>query len=176
MKTKMKFTIIVLVALFAQNCTNKKVENDWTRDKLQGKVMSFSEFSYEAVERFGNIEKGKRVPGYHDIDIVKKVEVKHKIKYSGGIQFKYDEKGNKIEWDWYNSDGSLRSKWTYKYDEKGNMIFEENEYFFDDSLSLMNRRTYTYKYDKLGNWIKKIEFENEIPSFIVEREYEYYKF
>ena len=33
---------------------------------------------------------------------------------------KYDSKGNKIEWAYYNPDGSLYWKRTYKYDAKGN--------------------------------------------------------
>jgi hypothetical protein len=45
----------------------------------------------------------------------------------------------------YNSDGSLRSKNTYKYE-----------------------------FDKQGNWIKKIEFKDGIPEYILERQYEYY--
>ena len=130
MKTKMKYTIIVLVALFAQSCSNEKVENGWTIENLQGKVLSYSEFSYKAVDRFGNIEKGKRE--------------RNNI-WDSDLQRKYDEKGNNIEVNWYNSDGSLASKWTYKYE-----------------------------FDKQGNWIKRIDFKDEIPEFILEREYEYY--
>ena len=182
MKTKMKYTIIVLVALFAQSCSNEKVENGWTIENLQGKVLSYSEFSYKAVDRFGNIEKGKR---------------ERNDSWDRDLQRKYDEKGNNIENNWYNSDGSLDSKWTYKYDEKGNNI-EENRYNSDGSLyskwtykydekgnniesnryksdgSLDSKWTYKYEFDKQGNWIKRIDFKDEIPEFILEREYEYY--
>ena len=71
----------------------------------------------------------------------------------------------------YNSDGSLRSKDTYKYDEKGNKI-EENMYNSDGSLR--SKYTYKYEFDKQGNWIKKIEFKDGIPEYILERQYEYY--
>ena len=131
MKTKMKFAIIIVVAILTQSCSNQKTENDWTRDGLQGKVLSFSEFSYEAEERFGQIEKGNR---------------KRKDFWENDVQYKYDEKGNKIEENRYESDGSLDNKWTYKYE-----------------------------FDKQGNWIKRIDFENKIAKFILEREYEYYK-
>src|SRR5690606_10874293 len=120
MKTKMKYTIIVLVALFAQSCSNEKVENGWTIENLQGKVLSYSEFSYKAVDRFGNIEKGKR---------------ERNDSWDRDLQRKYDEKGNNIESNRYNSDGSLFSKWTYKYE-----------------------------FDKQGNWIKRIDFKDEIPE------------
>jgi hypothetical protein len=85
--------------------------------------------------------------------------------------YKYDEKGNMIEKNEYDSDGSLDRKETYKYDEKGNKI-EKNEYDSDGSLD--RKETYQYEYDKAGNWIKKIEFRNEKPVYIYEREYEYY--
>lgn len=48
-----------MVALLTQSCSNRKTENDWSKDGLQGEVLSFSEFSFEAEERFGQIEKGR---------------------------------------------------------------------------------------------------------------------
>ena len=65
MKTKMNFAIIILMALLTQSCSNQKVENDWTEANLKGKVKSYSEISYEAVDRFGKIEKGKRNRPYY---------------------------------------------------------------------------------------------------------------
>ena len=237
---KMKYLIILFVALIAQSCSNEKIENDWTRDNLQGKVLSLSEFSYEAKDRFGNIEKGKfkrydwendfyldsdfqikydekgnkdvlNIYSHIDRQVIAKYvyqydengnmtemnirskygSLKNKFFYkydengnmteenrydSDGIKYgkdtyKYDEKGNKIEENMYNSDGSLRSKDTYKYDEKGNKI-EENMYNSDGSLRSKN--TYKYEFDKQGNWIKKIEFKDGIPEYILERQYEYY--
>ena len=286
---KHTLTLLVLfVALIAQSCSNEKIENDWTRDNIQGKVLSYSEFSYEAENRFGNIEKGERNRQFS-------IEYDHQIKYDekgneieyngynsdGSLDFKYtykyDEKGNKIEENFYHSDGSLARKWTYKYDEKGNKIegneynsdgsldskktykydekgnkIEENEYNSDGSLdfkytykydekgnkieenfyhsdgslarkwtykydekgnkiegneynsdgsldskktskydekgneieyngynsdgSLNSKKTYKYQFDKQGNWIKRIEFTNGIPEYILERQYEYYDY
>jgi hypothetical protein len=170
------------VALFAQSCSNEEAENDWTRDKLHGKVLSFSEFSYKAVDRFGNIEKGKRERAYTwKKDEQRKYDYKgNKIEENsynsdGSLDskwtYKYDDKGNQIELNSYNSDGSLSIKWTYKYDDKGNKI-EENSYNSDGSL--ISKWTFIYEFDKQGNWIKRIDFKNEIPEFILEREYEYY--
>ena len=127
----MKYLIVLFVALIAQSCSNEKIENDWTADNLQGKVLSLSEFSYEAKDRFGNIEKGER---------------KRQSSYEYDQQIKYDEKGNKIERNSYNSDGSLVNKWTYKYDEKGNRT-EANTYNSDGSLNLK----LIFKYDEKGN-------------------------
>ena len=139
MKTKMKYAIIVLVALFAQSCSNEKVENGWTIDNLQGKVLSYSQFSYEVVDdRFGNIEKIKRG---------------RKSRF-GNKQKKYDEKGNLIEDNQYNSDGSLGSNWTYKYDEKGNLIeYSDGELYI--------KSIYKYKYDEKGNRIEGNRYNSD---------------
>ena len=226
---KVKFTIIVLIAFFAQSCQNVKVENDWTRNQLQGKVMSYSEFSYEAIDRFGKIEKGKRKrnSSYEndeqrkydekgnliekiiykldsslyekltctydekgkviEVNMYKsdgslsykstykydekgnQIEVNSSLGYKG--TYKYDEKGNRIEDNFYESDGSLSSKSTYKYDEKGNRIEDNSENLYRD---LDRKWTYKYEFDKQGNWIKRIDFRDYIPKFILEREYEYY--
>ena len=156
MKTKMKYLIVLFVALIAQSCSNEKIENGWTRDNLQGKVLSYSEFSYEAKDRFGNIEKGERKRRYrsrYDCLIV------------------YDKNGNEIEVNKYNSDGSLSYKYTHKYDENGNKT-ERNSYNSDGSLS--SKYIYKYELDEQGNWIKKIIFMDGIPEYIRERQYEYY--
>ena len=112
--------------------------------------------------------------------------------------YKYDEKGNRIEKSKYKSDGNLRYKYIYKYDEEGNSI-ETSKYKSNESLdfkftnkfdengnkiesnkfnsegSLKSEWNYEYQYDEQGNWIKKVGFENGTPTYIREREFEYYK-
>ena len=141
----MKHTLILLVlfvALIANSCSNEKIENDWTRDNLQGKVLSYSEFSYEAKERFGNIEKGERIlirwyRGFGHLPLCN--------------QGKYAENGNRTEENWYKLDGSLSHKRKYNYDEKGYKI-ELYIYRSDGRVELVE----TYKYDKKGNKIECI--------------------
>ena len=101
----MKYIIICLIGLFIVSCSNESDEYGWNRDKLKGKVKSFSEFSYKAKERFGKIEKGKR---------------EREREYWKDYQNRYNERGNKIEEKEYNSNGSLYSKGISKYDEQGN--------------------------------------------------------
>jgi hypothetical protein len=50
-----------------------------------------------------------------------------------------------IEDNYYNSDGSLSSKYTFKY-----------------------------KFDKTGNWIERVKTENDKPTLLTERVVEYY--
>ena len=123
----------------------KKIINDLTKKKLKGKVKSIKETTYQAVEKFGQIEKGD-------------VLVDSSAVYTDDGHFKiYNEKGNKIEENYYNSNGRLYSKTTYKYDEKGNMI-EDNFYDSDDG-SLIYKNT--YKYDEKGNKIEEYHYDED---------------
>ena len=123
--------IILLISLACcfYSCTrNNKVKNSLVKFNLKGKVSSVKESEYIAVEKFGEAQKGSLF---------------------GKSTYKYDEKGNEIECNSYDSDGSLRTKSTYKYDEKGNEI-ECNSYDSDGSL----RTKSTYNYDEKGNMIE----------------------
>ena len=158
---KHTLTLLVLfVALIAQSCSNEKIENDWTRDNLQGKVLSYSEFSYEAENRFGNIEKGKRTGSGHNNKYDKNGTVTERNDYNpdGGLSkkktYKYDKNGNVTERNDYYPDGSLEVKRTYKYDENGYEI-EKNYYNSDGSLKCKD----TNKYDANGNQTEKNRYE-----------------
>jgi hypothetical protein len=313
MKKLKNLATTLIATLTLISCTNKIEENDWTKDNLKGKVKSYTEFSYKAVERFSDIEKVNRErENSWEYDIQKKYDqkgnmiekneldsdgsllkkeifkyndelkmIESNVFYSDGslkekIAYKYDEKSNKVQMSSYDSDGSLIMKHTYMYDKKGNMsedniyyegrllrkhiyiydekgnMIEENDinsfkseldptsskhtYKYDNYGNIIERRHYnlidnrllsntvnrydknnkviefkyfisdgklstniTYKYDEKGNlteeynywygsldykyiylydengnWIKRIKFKNEIPTYILEREYEYY--
>jgi len=139
------------------SCNQSEKKNDLTEENLKGKVKSITENTYEAVDKFGQIEKGD-------------VLVDSSAVYTDDGHFKiYNEKGNKIEENYYNSNGSLIYKNTYKYDEKGNNI-EKNNY---DSNGRLDSK-HTYEYDKNNNWTQRIEYKNTIPHRITERIIEYY--
>lgn len=84
---------------------------------------------------------------------------------------KYDDKGNRIETNSYNAEGIIGSKGTWKYDEKNNPI-EEN--WYNEQGILNSRYSYNYVYDQKGNWLKKMEFETDIPQRIIIREIMYF--
>lgn len=86
--------------------------------------------------------------------------------------YKYDEKGNKIEENNYNDNGSLCWKNTYNYDEKGNVI-EENNYNYDGISKGIY--TYEYEYDENKNWIQEIKYFNGIAQTIKIRKIEYFE-
>lgn len=141
---------VLCLASYGQLEKKTEKKNDLTEENLKGKVKSIKETTYKAVDKFGQIEKGDVLNNYFNI---------------------YNEKGNKIEDNFYDSDGNLSSKDTYEYDEKGNMI-EENWYESDGSL--YEKHTYKYEYDKNNNWTQRIEYKNTIPHRITERIIEYY--
>jgi hypothetical protein len=117
--------------------------------------------------------------------------------------YKYDKKGNLVEWCSYKSESLLFSKYTYKYDNKGNLI-EDNFYNMQgmlkwknlyryDKKGNMDKKTvykydsvfseYTFKYDSMGNMIqesqymmKKIDDEEKmLLTWFNEYEYKYWK-
>lgn len=160
---KLKFISIFFAILIALSCSNHKVKNDWKRENLQGKVMTFSEFSYKAESRFGNIEKGdrEREPGTgfdfkirfnQKGNIIEKNEYFYALNRNLGsvIKYKYGQEGNKIEEEIYGSDGNLNFKTTYKYNQKENII-EENTYNSNGTLYFRK----TYKYDQKENMIEE---------------------
>lgn len=152
-----KIILATLSVLCLVSCNQSEKKNDLTEENLKGKVKSITENTYEAVDKFGQIEKGD-------------VLVDSSAVYTDDGHFKiYNEKGNKIEENYYNSNGSLIYKNTYKYDEKGNNI-EKNNY---DSNGRLDSK-YTYEYDKNNNWTQRIEYKNTIPHRITERIIEYY--
>jgi len=130
MKTRLVGILVSFIVLNSCSTVDRK-DNDLKKMDIYGKVKSIRVFSYEAVNKFGEILKGKR---------------KIINSFSKDQNILFNEVGNQIEMDEYNSDGSLYRKYIYKYDDKRNRI-EENIYKSDGSLS----RKITFKYDYKGN-------------------------
>lgn len=107
---------------------------------------------------------------------------------------KYDLKGNlkSIFTDFYDS-LRISEKSYFTYDENGNLIKEEKSkstkegafqayttYDYNDKGYVSNESSatyglqYEYEYDAYTNWIKRIEYINGFPKFILERKIEYY--
>lgn len=106
-------------------------DNDLKQYKLQGRVKSFKETSYEAIEHFGEIKKGKRKRLFPLTE--------------NDFQNLYNEDGNLIAENSYDLDGNLTSKAIYKYD-KNNKKAECNVYNPDGNLITK----YIYRYSKTG--------------------------
>ena len=139
-----KIILVILSVLCLVSCNQSEKKNDLTEENLKGKVKSITENTYEAVDKFGQIEKGD-------------VLVDSSAVYTDDGHFKiYNKKGNKIEENIYDSNGKFVRKTTYKYDKKGNII-EEKSYYPDGSLIYKN----TYKYDEKGNKIEDNSYDSD---------------
>lgn len=154
---KIQTLLIIGSISFQFSCTNELPNNDLTKNNIKGKVNFIRCTEYEAIEKFGEIEKGEVKGGWTDsYNENGKLIERNNYKYDGSLRdkrlIKYDEKGNKIEVNFYNADGSLSSKRFDKTNEKGNKI-EVSFYNADGSFNYLN--TINYKYDKNGNIIEE---------------------
>ena len=95
---------------------------------------------------------------------------------------KYNIKGkvNEITETKYNAKESfgdfqktdLIYKFKYKYDKDGN---QTEQSFYNKDGDLKNQYKYKYEYDHNNNWIVSIEYDNDSPYTIMEREIKYYE-
>lgn len=118
----------------------------------------------------------------------------------GKVKLKYDTDNQLIEEKTYNEEGELIESNEFKY--KNGLVYQKTSYvkqrsMFNDELkelietyeynefkdvsktkksgnSLTKEFFYKYEYDSNNNWIKRIQFEEEKPVFIVEREIHYF--
>jgi hypothetical protein len=70
-------------------------------------------------------------------------------RYSYKFKYKYDQKGRRIEEEWWNNTGKLEIRDIRKYDNAGNKI-ESNRYLEEGKLNMKS----VYEYDQKGNVIK----------------------
>ena len=163
------------------SCSENK-ENDLDKVNLKGNVKSIYTTSFEAIEKFGEIEKGDKAREFvWDNDIktyyndngnrIEENQYDEEGELTSKRKYKYDDNGNVIEANQYDEEGELTRKYKYKYDDNGNRI-EAKEY--DEDGELENESSYEYKFDDKGNWIQQIIFEDDKPTFIIEREIKYY--
>ncbi len=87
--------------------------------------------------------------------------------------YKYDTKGNRIEWITGTSNGAAIIR-TYKYDVNDDILEEQIDDLYKANYHFYNEiYTFVYQYDKHGNWIKRIDYEQSIPKRMVLRTIDY---
>ncbi len=126
----------LLAILTLSNCVNETKGNDWNKDKLKSKVLSYTETSFIAKDSFNIITKGKR----------------KRESFNSDYEKKYNKKGYIIEKNDYNSDGLLNNKLKYEYD-KNELLTSRKNYNSDGSLN----NIISYKYNDLK---KMTEWDN----------------
>ena len=114
---------------------------------------------------------------------------------TGKIRDKINEKGLCVETRRLTKDNDLLEHLKYHYDDNGNLlerVFLSQDYFhkvvelYDNKRNIIEKITYAsehqiekhqkneYIFDEYGNWIRRIQFEDNIPVKIIERVIEYY--
>ena len=165
--------IVMILILFnsisqgqGQRYLNKESLNDWTRHGLNGKVNTYDEVTYDAIDRFGKIEKGNKVIR-HSLSIYSKNGnriQKNTFTSDGSLDEKYiytyDDQRYMIEKNIYKSDGSSYYKLIFTYDEQGHMI-EKIDYSTTDYGSIVSSVNRTYKYDGNGNMIEEKYYDSK---------------
>jgi len=114
----------------------------------------------------------KTIYRYDDNDnlVEESLFIKDRLADSKEFSYIYGDNGYLKEKNRLNNDSSV-NKYTYSYDNLGNLI-EVNSY-----SGAYSTEKFTKKYEKFDeneNWIIRIEFQNEVPKRIVEREIKYY--
>ncbi|MFJ1435169.1 hypothetical protein ACILFN_07460, partial [Capnocytophaga canimorsus] len=173
-----KIILLVITAISLIGCNLNKENNDWKRDNLKGKVKSVRETPYYVVEKFGEIQKGRIksfITSYiynEQGNLIEDNRYNSDGSLSRKTACKYDTNGNRIEENWYNSDGSLSWKTAFKYDTNGNLI-EANSYNSDGSLSGKT----ACKYDTNGNLIEANGYNSDGSLYATDiYTYEYDKY
>ena len=87
--------------------------------------------------------------------------------------YKYDIKGNRVEWITGTSNGAAIIR-TYKYDVNGDVVEEQVDDLYKANYHFYNEvYAFVYQYDKHGNWIKRIDYEQSLPKRMVQRTIDY---
>ena len=129
--------ILFLVAIALSYVFLQPIDkNSLIEENIKGDVKLLSEYSFVAIEKFGDAIKG---------------EMKRE-NYETDYRNIYNEKGNIIEESNYETDGVFR-KTIYKYDGNENKI-ETNNYYADGTLGVNS----TSVFDDKGNEIKSSLF------------------
>lgn len=122
---------LCVMSLVVLGCTVQ--QNDWKAENLNGQVRSYSEYSYEAESRFGEIKPGKR---------------KRQNDLESDVQVFFDQQGNLTEKRKYNSAGELEHKFVYDYNDAGKRL--RYQVFNSDNILFAQR---LFQYDDVGREI-----------------------
>lgn len=165
--------LIIFIYVMILGC--KKTYTDVENLNLIGNVKEVSSIKYEAIEKFGKVEKGERVAvaeskyweGFSDCSLVMFGEDKRLISEST-----YDEYGSLVYKIQYNEDTILditssegeligkkirNHKWfpteEFLYDSEGKLKFRNTFEYSDDKLLEANT------FDREDNVLKKVEYK-----------------
>jgi hypothetical protein len=163
MKKTVLFFLLIIIAL--TSCNNKIseaenviIKNDLTETNLKGNVKSINLIQFEGVEKFGDVEKVKRISLDSDDTYETKTFYNKngfmsklvKLDLSDSVikreSYTYDINNNKLEEITYYSNNTVNYKRIFKYDSLNNLV-ERDTYNSEDSLSYKSK----YEIDEDNN-------------------------
>jgi len=113
-----------------------------------------------------------------------------RLDYLNGIyQYEYDSKDRVVLESHSNKVGVIqKTEFSYQESAIHSTVFESNrkvreiKTIYDSYGNILEREinrneyiNYVYEYDKEGNWIEKIEYKENIPQLVTQREITYFK-
>ncbi len=156
---RLSFAIIFL--LFIQFCWAQTAKNSLTKQSLKGRVKKIESSLFYIPS--DSVKLDTLVPHDKFIDLFdeKGNEVEYSYFDKSGILVsksikKYNEKNENIEEDYFTKGEVLESTTIYQYDDKGNLIESDHEFIPDKAYSKT-----LYKYDDKGNNIEDDIFSND---------------
>ena len=132
-------SLIISTIAYGQTVRHKE-PSDVEILKLKGKVKSITENKYEAVEKFGDVQKGK----------LKEV----------GNSYVFNNVGNVIEFKDFHLDGTNRTKETYKFNVNGKRV-ESNRVWAKWKNNKESSDKGTFIYDSNGHCIETNDYDEK---------------
>ena len=109
----MKKLILLLFIPLVFACSDDK-KNDLDELKLNGKVKSLKTTTYSAVEKFGEPVQDEFTSQteyiFNEDGFYKEVNIFNESRGLSKSKYKYDDDGNNIETNYYDTDGELEEK------------------------------------------------------------------
>ncbi|MBS9766542.1 MAG: hypothetical protein KGV44_03245 [Flavobacteriaceae bacterium] len=145
------------------------LEHCYISDKYENINNKYDGFEFCKYDNRGNLIEIKKCANEEiilgDDTRVKKGEFFRKYTYE------YDDCDNTIKMTNYNPDNTINEQQFYEYNELRDMM-RKNRVFETKKEELT---IFEYEYDNVGNWIKEIRYDNNIPTAIRERTFEYFE-
>lgn len=148
-----KKVIIISSCIILYNCNNEQIQNELKKFNLKGQIISFSEFEYKVVDKFGKLNKIKRERS--PIGISNQNVYINETCFSEPLCLDKFFLDIPIDvYDWINYDKEI------EYDKSGNII--NIKLYNKVSNNLFSIKHFRNIYDSKNNLISRIVNKNKV--------------